>query len=317
MKAATISCLSLALLGVSASGQVKVTETPGRVHVEIAQAPFGDLITSDPETGKPYFWPLRTVSGKEITRHFPMEHVRGESTDHPHHRGLWFAHGDVNGLDFWASETADQRPKTKIGKIVLAGKPAVKSGWHAGSLTADFHWQDSSGAALLTEHRIMTFSAGAIARMIDLDITLRAVQQVKFGDTKEGCFAIRLGTPFEVKHGARMVNAEGVTGIPVWGKRSKWVDYKGNVQGELVGVAIFDHPANPRHPTYWHARDYGLFAANIWGVHDFTNDKTKDGSMILKPGETLRFRYRVFIHPGADKPARVEAMYRKYAGGPR
>ena len=80
--------------------------------------------------------------------------------------------------------------------------------------------------------------------------------------------------------GGRMVNAEGKeTEKNVWGKQSPWVDYYGPVAGKTVGVAIFDNPGNPRHPTYWHSRAYGLFAANPFGLHDFTGDKSKDGSM--------------------------------------
>jgi hypothetical protein len=111
-----------------------------------------------------------------------------------------------------------------------------------------------------------------------------------------------------------MVNAEGAeTEKNCWGKRSAWLDYDGQVDGQTVGVAVFDHPSNPRHPTYWHTRAYGLLAANIFGVHDFLNDKTKDGSLTVEPGQPLRFRYRVVIHPGNTREAGIAALYTKYA----
>ena len=159
--------------------------------------------------------------------------------------------------------------------------------------------------------------------MFDCDITLTAVQQVKFGDTKEGTFGIRLASELEEPHKdappspprtGRMVNSEGQqTESNVWGKRANWVDYFGEIKGEKLGVAIFDHPSNPRHPTYWHVRSYGLFAANIFGLHDFLNDKAQDGSVRLLPGQSLHFRYRVVIHPGDWQSAGIAALYQKYA----
>jgi hypothetical protein len=150
-------------------------------------------------------------------------------------------------------------------------------------------------------------------RIIDFDIKLTAVEKVRFGDTKEGVFAIRLTAPLDGKHSGKMVSAEGNVGEKaVWGKRSPWVDYSGQVDGETLGVAIFDHPGNPKHPTYWHSRDYGLFAANIFGEHDFYGDKSRDGGMDLEPGKSLRFRYRVVIHPGDTAAADISRLYKEW-----
>ena len=137
---------------------------------------------------------------------------------------------------------------------------------------------------------------------------------MKFGDTKEGTFAVRLTTALEERRTGRMVNAEGASGEKsVWGKRSAWVDYAGELEGEKLGIAFLDHPANPRHPTWWHSRAYGLFAANPFGQHDFENDKTKDGSLSLAAGESVRFRYRVIIHPGDAAAAGIAGQFSKYA----
>jgi predicted alpha/beta hydrolase len=113
-----------------------------------------------------------------------------------------------------------------------------------------------------------------------------------------------------------MVNSEGGKGESnVWGKRASWVDYAGQLEGEKLGIAIFDNPANPKHPTYWHSRSYGLFAANIFGEHDYYNDKTRNGSVTVEPGNSLRFRYRVVIHPGDYASEDIAGMYKKYAEG--
>ena len=161
----------------------------------------------------------------------------------------------------------------------------------------------------------MIFYGDPANRIFDLDITLTALDTpVKLGDTKEGFFAIRLADKLAEKGGTgTMTNAEGAQKMKnVWGKPSPWVDYSGTLEGEQLGVAIFDHPQNPKHPTTWHSRDYGLFAANALGDHDFQNDKTKDGSITIQPGKSLRFRYRVVIHPGDTAAAKVGDLYKAW-----
>lgn len=282
------------------------------ISVDIKGKPFTALFTG-PETNKPYLHPLRSASGKIVTRAYPMDpDVPGESHDHPHHRGLWFSHGDVNGFDFWANETRGP----KFGRIVLAKVNDLTSGKDSGVIDATFEWREPSGQPLLAESRRMTFYSQPKTRTIDFDITLTARARVTFGDTKEGTFALRIATPLEEAHGGHLVDSEGrETEKQVWGKRADWADYYGSLDGEALGIAILDHPENPRHPPYWHARAYGLFAANIFGLHDFENDKTKNGSLTLQPNETLRFRYRVVIHPGDVHTAKIAQLYKEYAAG--
>jgi len=290
------------------------------ISVEIKGKPFTQFFIG-PETNKPYLHPLRSASGKIVTRGYPMDDIPGESRDHPHHRGLWFSHGDVNGFDFWGNE----KRGPKFGRIVLAKIDGLSDGKDSGSIDATFDWRDPAGAVLLTEVRHMTFYGQTKTRTIDFDITLTAREKAIFGDTKEGTFALRLtsaleephsGAPAEPPRTGHMVDSQGREGEKqIWGKRADWADYYGVVDGEPLGIAIFDHPSNPRHPTYWHARSYGLFAANIFGLHDFENDKSKNGSLTLAPGETLRFRYRVVIHPGDVRSAHIARLYEDYAGG--
>ncbi|MBI4877602.1 MAG: PmoA family protein, partial [Acidobacteria bacterium] len=171
------------------------------------------------------------------------------------------------------------------------------------------------GKALLTESRDMTFYPGPKLRIIDFHITLAAVQDVTLGDTKEGAFAIRLAENFTERKGGKIVNAEGLTGmVNTWGKRSDWVDYTGEVDGERLGVAMFDHPANPRHPAYWHVRDYGLFALNPFGRQAF-DPNLEESQWKLPAGGKIEFRWRVVIHPGDALTGRVADLYREYAAG--
>ena len=309
-------CLSVAAL----SAQVKIEKGDQTVNVQIDGKPFTTFYYG-PQSGHPYLHPLRAATGTIVTRAYPMEKVAGESTDHQHHRGLWFGHFDVNGYDFWSNEK-DYKTKNR-GNIVLKSVDDVKSGKKQGSITVTMEWLDPQGVALVRENRTMTFYAGGADRRMDLNFKLTALSQVTFKDEKDGLFAIRVAAGLEEKEKKSlpdpprtglMVNAEGCkTEAECWGKRSNWMDFHGELQGEKVGIAILDNPANPRHPTYWHARGYGLFAANPFGVKEFTKDKTQDGSMILKAGDQLRFQYRVIIHPGDDKTADIAGEYAKYA----
>jgi hypothetical protein len=308
--------------------QVKITQAaPDRLLVEIDGKPYTNYYLA-PGGNKPYVWPLSTASGAVVTRHFPMEDFAGEVKDHPHHRGMFFSHGDINGINFWATEapaaTAQKgqakaqskgQPRLERGEMRLKKVLEMKGGGKSGTIKAVFEGLDASGKAVMTETRTITFYKDPVLRTVDFEIVIQPLEKLTFRDTKEGTFGIRLATSMQEDKGSgRMTNAEGGrTEKNVWGKRSAWVDYCGPVDGQTVGVAIFDNPANPRHPTYWHSRAYGLHAANIFGVHDFTGDAKQDGSMTIEPGQPLRFRYRVVIHPGDTSAAGIAGLYKKYA----
>ena len=321
------------------SAQVRFSRSEGEIGIRIDGWPFSTLHFG-PQTTKPFLHPLRAADGTVVTRAYPMEDIEGESKDHPHHRGLWFSHGDVNGIDFWANEPA-QEPTSRKGQIVLRAVPRieVEESDAAGGNTAGqgkvrilFDWKTRDGTVLLTEDRTMVFHAGSINRIVDFDLRLTAqADHVTLGDTKEGTFALRVATPMEesresvqgVPRTGTVLAADGRVGEgQVWGTRSRWVDYSGVIEGKRVGIAVFDHPENPRHPTYWHVRSYGLFAANIFGLHNFLSDPSADGSLRLRRDESLRFRYRVVIHPGDAAEAQVANLYETYAqrtggaGGP-
>ena len=289
--------LILAILVASASAQVRFTSGPDKIDVVINNQPFTTLYFGK-DANKPYLWPLRSADGTIVTRRWPMEKDTDETHDHIHHRGLWFAVDDVNGVKFWGSDPSYAAKDPAIGKI-LVKKTSTSDGAKSGTLTATFDWTAPSGAVLLHERRIMTFYSDPTLRRIDFDITLTAAgEAVVFGDTKEGAFAIRLADSMSEQHGnGQMVNAEGKRGMKeVWGHRSDWVDYSGTVGGEKIGVAILDATANPRHPEYWHARDYGLFAVNPFGRRSF--DRTQQESRwTLDAGQSLHFCWRVVIHP--------------------
>jgi Methane oxygenase PmoA len=322
-----MAMLTALLLGTAlpAWAQVKITRGADQIAVEINGKPFTVLYISGNGLNRPYLHPLRTASGKIVNRSFPAGQLPGETTDHPHHAGLFYGHGNVNGYNYWAIENVPTKPDPTMGRIVLKDVVSVKSGNDAGVVDVVFNWLKPDGKPLLTESRTMTFHANPTLRIIDFDFDLAALDEpVVFRDTKEGTFAMRMATaleeppangkPNQPARTGKLLNAQGgEREANVWGKRSEWVDYSGELDGEHVGVVMMDHPDNPRHPTYWHSRGYGLHAINPFGVSDFLNDKSQNGSLTIEPGRHVRFRYRVVVHSAASR-AELADLYRQYAG---
>jgi len=306
--------------------QVTLTQGPEQIAVEIDGKPFTVFYIGGKDLNRPYLHPLRSASGTIVNRSFPAGRLPGETTDHPHHAGLFYGHGDVNGYNYWAIQnvpTSPSKASATMGRIVLKEVLSVRSGKESGSVDTVLTWLTPDGKPLLTETRKMTFHAHPELRIIDFDFDFAAIDKVVFRDTKEGTFAMRMATvleeppPKEKASGpsrtGKLVNAQGgEREANVWGKRSEWVDYSGQIDGEKVGVVMMDHPSNPRHPTYWHSRGYGLHSINPFGVSDFLNDKTQNGSLTIEPGQHVRFRYRVIIHPGTSR-ARLAELYKQYA----
>ena len=295
----------------TASGQgIQITELSDRLRIEINGQPFTEYLFKD--VPRPYYYPVLGPDGLAMTRNWPMKSPPDEEHDHPHHRSLWFAHGLVNGKDFWSEER-------NFGKTVHAGFTQIKSGQRIGVIKSKDKWIAADGTVVCTDDRTFRIynPGNANERVFDFEVTLHASNgQVILGDTKEGTMAMRLAETMRLKgkvgHG-HIINSNGVRDGDTWGKRADWCDYYGPVGGKIVGVAIFDHPQNPRHPTWWHVRDYGLFAANPFGEHDFENlpDKTA-GNLTIPAGKRLTFRYRFYLHEGDDQQAKVAERYQEY-----
>jgi len=277
------------------------------IVIKLAGEPFATVVTEGAQF--PYIYPLLGPGGARMTRGFPMERFEGESEDHPHHRSMWFTHGNVNGVDFW--HEGGEHP----GRIETA-ETIYTAGKGKSTVTLQLRWITDGDVRILEEARTYTFRGDANERSIDVDCKLRAVTDVVFGDTKEGSMALRLHPALridgEVAAGSAKSSA-GHTGGAVWGKRARWVHYSGPIGGKPMGVTIYDHPHNPRHPTWWHARKYGLFAANPFGIHDFEGKPAGTGDLALGQGETLRLRYRVVLHAGLRTDAELEAGFHAFA----
>jgi hypothetical protein len=257
---------------------------------------------------KPVLWPIIGPTGKPMTRDYPLTNHAGDKKDHPHHRSLWFSHGKVNGIDFWLEHG-------KVGTIKHLEFTKVAGG-KTGVIATRNAWLAPDGHSVCEDERTLHFGADGDARWIDFDITLKAVDgDVVFGDTKEGMFGVRVAESLSVdaKRGGRIINSDGLTDAKAWGKPAAWVDYYGPIDGQTVGIAIFNHPSSFRYPTCWHVRTYGLFAANPFGLHDFSGDKKDDGALTLSRGKSVTFRYRVLLHKGNEREGRVAESFSAFA----
>ncbi|MHB8654771.1 MAG: DUF6807 domain-containing protein [Terriglobia bacterium] len=306
---------------------VKLTRHGDQIEVRIGGKPFTTYYFS-PKIPKPYMHPLRSAQGTIVTRGWPMvKNIPGESHDHPHQRAMFFAHGDINGINFWAESLLSKAAQTAhghfyasedlpLGRTVFTRMDEMKSAGDAATIRAEFNLVGPDGKAIARETQGYTFHGDEQNRMIDCEFIIHAGRiSVKMGDTKEGTFAIRVVKGLEDPNGHMLNSNGGVGDKEIWGKRADWVDYSGDVAGESLGLAIFDNPTNPKHPTYWHARGYGLFAVNPFGEHDFYNDPKRDGSITIPPGGSLTLRYRVLIHHGDAIQAHVAEDYKEYARG--
>jgi len=304
---------------VAAGPGVELRQQGNEVEVLIAGQPFTTYHFSA-DVAKPYFQPLRSAQGTIVTREFPNgntvppEHLKDRSLE-PHQRPMFFGHGNIDGIDFWG-EAAFPRysDDTVFGRAIFRKLEEVTSGAESGSLRADFELSGPDGRVIADEIQSYAFGGDTNTRWIDCEISLVANHgaDLTLGDTKEGTFGIRLAPELNSPPG-HMVNSEGAEGEKaIWGKRADWVDFDGTVAGEDLGIALFDSPRSFRHPTWWHARGYGLLAANPFGWREFYRDPEKDGSWTVQQHKDLKFRYRVFIHHGDYKQAGVAAAYQKY-----
>ncbi len=314
-RALSLSVLFLFLAALAATAQVRLVRNGEQVDVTINGTPFTSLHFGS-DYAKPFLYPIRSVNGTALTRGFPLEIVPGEDKSDPHQRGLWIGHGDVNGVDFWTEGDGK-------GRIVLRTLGRLVGGAEAGSLTAEFEWRDATGRPLVEEVRTMTFTQVVSENLIDIESTLRpaGAEKIVFGDTKNGTFAVRLSNALSERTEkcpncpGHMTNSEGGRGEKeIWGKHANWVDLSGEVEGQRWGVAMFDHPANHAHPAAWHARAYGLIAANPFGAREFSPGAA--GGMAIQPGSSLTFRYRVVVHSGDAIAARISQQYLKWVVRP-
>jgi hypothetical protein len=334
---AALSAAIGSLVAAPADQAVKLVDRPAdrRVDVIIDGKPFTSYIYPT-NLEKPVLYPIRSAGGQLVTRGYPLDPRPGERADHPHHVGHWFNYGDVNGYDFWGhSSGTPARNKPKMGTIVHKSVDKATSGAARGELAVKADWNLADGSTLMKEETQFIFAGAPGRRTIDRITKWTATDKdVTFNDTKEGAFGIRVahgldhpskqaetfvdasGQPEKQRRvnneGAtgQYIGSDGKTGEQVWGTRGPWMGLTGVVEGTPLTLAVFDHPSNHGHPTYWHARGYGLFAANPFGQQGY-DPKQPKATFTLKPGQSVTFRHRILV---LDGKLTGEQLAKEYSG---
>ncbi len=276
---------------------------------------FGSEAFADYQFGavpRPILWPIHGPGGVRVTRDWPLaENDDERKRDHPHHRSLWFSHGEVNGVDFWSEGPGR-------GTIQHQRHTLIRVDQNQASFQSVNHWLDASGSLVLVEHRRLRFHGTPELRTIDCDFVFQAPgHDVHFGDTKEGSFGLRVAEwmAVETKKGGKIVNSAGQRDDQAWGQPSDWVDYSAPRGDEVVGICCMIHPSSFASPGRWHVRGYGLFAHNPFGVRDFVGqqDSQAMGGFTLPANEKIHLGYRVVLHLGDEQEARLSELFHDYA----
>lgn len=290
--------------------------------------PFTTLVYTD-TLEKSFLYPIYSPDGHIITRGFPFAPRPNEPTDHPHHTGLWFNYENVNGLDFWNNSYAiPMEKKNKYGKIRTTKIIKTKGG-KRGELKIQGDWINEKNQVLLNETTTYYFKADGGKRIIDRTTLLTATQDVTMPDVKDGMLGLRLAHELEmpskgkkefkddkgnitvvggsgdVTPSGNYITSEGKEGDAAWGTRAQWCMLYGRQGNDTTSIVIIDHPRNPGYPTYWHARGYGLFAANPLGQKAFSSGR-ETLNFALKQGQSVIFRYRVVIASGKERLSNEE-----------
>jgi hypothetical protein len=305
-----VGCLALSVIAEPPAVNISATETS--VQVDIGGKPFTTYrfaADEKPPFVRPFFYPVLAADGTEVT----SDQLRTNPKEHPHHRSIWVGHGDVNGVDHWSFAQKPAPAKQRHVRFdQIGGDGFVES----------LVWDDLNGQPLLNELRTARFiSYGDGSRAIDLTVKLTAAAaEVNLADTKEaGLCSVRVAKSISDK--PTLINSTGAEAhnakeeaAKIWGKPADWCDESGEINGKAYGIAIFDHPSNPRHPTTWHARTYGLVAPNEFGLHEFDkkNVPAHAGDFKIARGDSATFRFRVIVHAGDAKAAGLDEKYKDF-----
>jgi len=336
IRLSAVAVLLMLATTLQAAVTVVADEASNRVDVLVDGQPFTSYIWPD-SLKKPVLYPLRSASGTVVTRGYPLDPRAGERTDHPHHVGLWLNYENVNGVDFWNNSTGlSAEQQAKMGTIVHRRIVKTRNGANEGELQVAMDWIMPDGQPILRETADFIFRANSGSRIVDRISTLTALDKpVVFKDAKDGMLAIRVrreleqpsteaATYTDSSGRATTVKAmdtngvtglyrssEGKTGDDVWGTRGRWTTLTGKVNDHDITLALIDHPENAGFPTYWHARGYGLFAANPLGQESFSKGKEKL-NFTIQPKQSATFRYRLVILDSAATPEQMEAQYKQF-----
>ena len=334
-----LSCLLIVQSQAQVALPVKLVKKAGNhIDVVIGKQLFTSFLYPD-TLEKPILYPVYSAGGTMVTRGFPLMPKPGEPDDHPHHMGIWFNYENLNGLDFWNNSYAIKPEKKHLYGWIKTDKITETKDGTTGILGYHANWTNQKNEVIVEETTRLEFSGTGNRRIIDRTTVLTAAQDALFKDAKDAMLAIRVakelqiptkeeksftddkGNTTVVKAGGasngNYLSSEGITGDSVWSTRAKWVNLFGKMGNDSISIAIIDHPKNINYPTFWHARGYGLFAANPLGENIFTNGKSAK-NLQLKKGESVTFRYRIIVEQGSKalSPAELNAQAEAFAKKP-
>ena len=298
---------------------VKVSDVPGqnKIDVFIGNKIFTSFLYPD-SLEKPVLYPVHAADGITVTRGFPINTQPGDPTDHPHHVGIWFTYENVNGLDFWNNSYAIPKERKHLYGWIRVDSTLAISGNKTGTIYYHAKWTNEQKDVLLEEATYLEFKGTGHLRIIDRTTTLTADTTVNFNDAKDGLYGIRIAHALQIPStkdqefkdnkgnvtivkgvtdsiaNGNYLTSEGKQGDDAWSTRGRWCKVYGKMGNDSISIAIIDHPQNPNYPTFWHARGYGLFAANPLGEKIFTNGKSSK-NLTLQKGQSVTFRYRIVI----------------------
>lgn len=306
------------VVGAPAAPAVRIEDNPDDAVVTVSV--FGKPFTAynyGRKWVRPFLYPVIGPGGAQVTRNWPMsDHVEDEQRDHPHHKSIWVAYGECGAgkVDNWAELPGHgwQRHVRFLKK---------ESGPVFGQIVAKNDWCTHAERKQFEEIRDMRFYAlPGGARLFDIAVTFRMTEgPITFYDTKEGgLVSVRVASSMDVPRTGRIENGYGgINEAETWGKNAPWCDYSGLADGVHVGIAIMDHETNPRYPTGWHVRDYGLMTANCFAWKHYHPEAGMKGDMTFGKGSRTTWRYRLLIHPGDAARGKVKDRFMDFVAPPR
>lgn len=262
-----------------------------------------------PDVPKPYFHPVLLGTGNQSPLTLASPH------DHVHHRGLWFAWKFLNGENFWEERPGCHGATMRRLEVEQDTRREVR--W-----TADLDWQLQHGDVLLSERRTLRVGrpsgdGDAWRYPIDFDSIFTAAQapvHLSLLTVQEQAWGGYAGLGYRPARGmdvqAQVLTSNGPASTADKGVPARWADYSGGLDGstQYGGIAIFDHPENPRHPP-----PFFVLSPPPFG---FLNPSFlfREG-MTLSTGESLRLRYRVLVHAGRGQQDDLTQEFSRWVGG--
>lgn len=265
----------------------------------------------DKEKDKPYFHPLRTLKGYDLTM--------GRPADHPWHRGLWFSWKDINGVNYWeeSAKTGLSVGRSKIQSVEIKKNPDFSA-----QILLHLMYSDSTGQVLKEERELLVSAPSSVKvgynvitrhkftalQPVVLDLEKPAIH----GGVSHGGYAglgFRGSPDLEQAVFSASSGWSGTKDTTGYGTKEKWMNMTAKANKtttDLVGITIYDHPSNPRSPTPW----YIWYAAgrNLF----FMPSLLFDGPMKLTKGEELNLVYKVWIHDGKRNKKEQKDQYIKF-----